>query len=157
MKSDNQIVIYCAKDGRTQMEVTLQHETVWLTQAQMVDLFQRNQSVVSRHIHNVFSEGELDAKSNMQKMHIALANKPVVLYSLDVVISVGYRVKSKRGTQFRIWATQVLRDHLLKGYTVNEKRLREQVDRLKELQATVDLLGRVIQERQLFGGMCNVA
>ena len=151
MNSDNQIVIYRAKDGRTQMEVTIQRETVWLTQAQMGDLFQRDQSVVSRHIRNVFAEGELDAESNMQKMHIALADKPTVLYNLDVIISVGYRVKSKRGTQFRIWATQVLRDHLLKGYTVNEKRLREQVARLKELQETVDLLGRVIQEKQLTG------
>ena len=151
MSNDNQIVIYKAKDGRTQLEVNLQRETVWLTQAQMVDLFQRDQSVVSRHIRNVFAEGELDAESNMQKMHIAGADKPVVIYNLDVIISVGYRVKSKRGTQFRIWATQVLRDHILKGYTVNERRLREQVTRLKELQATVDLLGRVIQERRLTG------
>lgn len=151
MNKDNQIVLYRAKDGRTALEVNLQRETVWLTQAQMVDLFQRDQSVVSRHIRNVFSEGELDAESNMQKMHIASADKPVVFYNLDVIISVGYRVKSKQGTQFRIWATQILRDHLLKGYTVNEQRLRDQVTRLKELQATVDLLGRVMQERRLTG------
>ena len=149
--SKGEVVIYRTQDGRIALDVSLQSETVWLTQAQMVDLFQRNQSVVSRHIRNVFAEGELDAKSNMQKVHIALADKPVVFYNLDVIVSVGYRVKSKRGTQFRVWATQVLRNHLLKGYTVNERRLREQVARLQELQATVDLLGRVMQERQLVG------
>lgn len=101
----------------------LQDETVWLTQAQMVALFQRDQSVISRHVSNVFKEGELPRKSNMQKMHNANSDKPVAFYNLDVIISVGYRVKSRRGTQFRIWATSVLKGHLIKGYTLNRKRL----------------------------------
>ncbi len=103
----------------------LKHETVWLTQAQMVKLFQRDQSVISRHVNNVFKEGGLPRKSNMQKMHIANSDKPVAFYNLDVIISVGYRVKSRRGTQFRIWATSVLKDHLVRGYTLNQRRLAE--------------------------------
>lgn len=146
-----EIVIYRAKDGRTSLEVNLHQETVWLTQSQMIDLFQRDQSVISRHIHNVFKGGELHPQSNMQKMHIAGSDKPVVMYSLDMIISVGYRVNSRRGTEFRIWATQVLKDHILKGYTVNEKRLREQATRFKELQEAVDLMGRIMQDRQLAG------
>ena len=151
MSKDTQIVIYRAKDGRTCLEVNLLRETVWLSQAQLATLFDTERSVITKHIRNVFQTNELDQESNVQKMHIAGSDKPVAFYALDLILSVGYRVNSKRGTQFRIWATQVLRDHLLKGYTVNERRLREQVTRLKELQATVDLLGRVIQERQLTG------
>ncbi len=105
------VVIFQAEDGTTQLEVQLEQDTVWLNQAQLVDLFQRDQSVLSRHIRNVFKEGELEEKSNMQKMHIANSDKPVVFYNLDVIISVGYRVKSQRGTQFRQWATRVLRNH----------------------------------------------
>ena len=151
MSKDTQIVIFRAKDGRTCLEVNLQRETVWLSQAQLATLFDTERSVITKHIRNVFQTKELDRESNVQKMHIAGSDKPVAFYALDLILSVGYRVNSKRGTQFRIWATQVLRDHLLKGYTVNERRLREQVTRLKELQATVDLLGRVIQERHLTG------
>jgi len=117
---NDQIEIYQGSDGRTQIEVKFEKETVWLTQEQMVILFQRDQSVVSRHIRNVFKENELDEKSNMQKMHIAHSDKPVALYSLDVIISVGYRVKSQRGTQFRQWATQRLKDYLVQGYAINE-------------------------------------
>jgi hypothetical protein len=102
----SEVVIYQAEDGNAALEVQLDQETVWLSQAQLVDLFQRDQSVVSRHIRNVFKEGELDGKSNMQKMHIPNSDKPVVFYNLDVIISVGYRVKSQRGTQLRQWATE---------------------------------------------------
>jgi hypothetical protein len=108
-----EIVFYETSDGKTSLEVQLEKETVWLTQAQIVELLQRNQSVISRHINNVFKECELDKKSNMQKMHIPNSDKPVAFYSLDVIISVGYRVKSKHGTQFRIWATSILKDHLI--------------------------------------------
>ncbi len=120
-----ELILYQSDDGQAAVDVRLKHETVWLTQAQMVKLFQRNQSVISRHVNNVFKEGELPRKSNMQKMHIAISDKPVAYYNLDVIISVGYRVKSRRGTQFRIWATSVLKDHLIKGYTLNQKRLAE--------------------------------
>ena len=99
------------------------NDTVWLTQQQMASLFQRERLVITKHIRNAFKEGELDEKSNVQNLHIAGSDKPVRFFNLDVVISVGYRVKSKRGTQFRIWATQVVRDHLLKGYSVNQRQL----------------------------------
>jgi uncharacterized protein (DUF433 family) len=108
-----EVVIYRTKDSKTALDVRLVDETVWLTQAQMAKLFEREQSVISRHINSVFKEKELDQKSNMQKMHIAKSDKPVVFYSLDMIISVGYRVNSKRGTQFRIWVTQTLKDHLV--------------------------------------------
>lgn len=125
MDKHGEIIVYQSKDGETAIEVQLEKDTVWLTQTQMVDLFQRDQSVISRHLNNVFKEKELDKKSNMQKMHIAFSDKPVAFYNLDVIISVGYRVKSFRGTQFRIWATNILKQHLIKGYTVNDKRLGE--------------------------------
>ena len=98
-------------------------ETVWLTQEQMIQLFKRDQSVISRHVKNIFKEKELDEESNMQKMHFPNSDKLVTLYSLDVIISVGYRVKSKEGTKFRIWANKILKDYMLKGYAVNQRRL----------------------------------
>lgn len=121
---NSQLILYQAEDGDPQIQVTLQNETVWLTQKEMVELFQRDQSVISRHVNNVFKEGELDEESNMQKMHIANSDKPVAYYNLDVIISVGYRVKSHRGTQFRIWATQTLREYLVKGFVINDERLK---------------------------------
>lgn len=145
----SEVAIYQAEDGKTRLEVQLEHDTVWLNQAQLVDLFQRDQSVLSRHIRNVFKEGELNEKSNMQKMHIANSDKPVAFYSLDVIISVGYRVKSQRGTQFRQWATRVLREHLVKGYTLNEQRLQEERAKLQEIQQAVALLSRTLAQQQL--------
>ena len=118
-----EIVLYQSEDGQAALDVHLQNETVWLTQAQMEKLFQRDQSVISRHVNNIFKEGELQRRGNMQKMHIANSDKPVAFYNLDIIISVGYRVKSQRGTQFRIWATSVLKDHLVRGYSVNQRRL----------------------------------
>jgi death-on-curing family protein len=129
----SQVEIFKTADKQIEVAVQFDNESVWLSQEQMVLLFQRDQSVVSRHIKNVFKEGELDEKSNMQKMHIANSDKPIALYNLDVIISVGYRVKSKRGTQFRQWATQRLKDHLVKGYTINQKRL-------EQLQQTIQLI-----------------
>ena len=120
---NTQIILYQTEDGETQIQVTMQDETVWLTQKEMAELFQRDQSVISRHINNVFKEGELDEESNMQKVHIANSDKPVAYYNLDVIISVGYRVKSHRGTQFRIWATGTLREYLVKGFVINDERL----------------------------------
>jgi hypothetical protein len=117
----NEIILYQADELPERIEVRVGEETVWLNQDQLSTLFQRDQSVISRHIRNFFKEGELDEKSNMQKMHIANSDKPVVYYNLDVIISVGYRVKSKQGTQFRIWATHVLREYLLKGYAINQR------------------------------------
>ena len=147
--ADNSVILYQSPDGTTSLDVRLDHETVWLNQAQMVSLFDRDQSVISRHLRNVFNEGELDEESNMQKMHFAFSDKPVVLYSLDVIISVGYRVNSKQGTRFRIWATQVLKDHIVKGYTVNEQRFREQAEKLIEMRRTVELMARTLADQEL--------
>jgi len=117
------IEIFQTEDGQISLEVQLSDETVWLSQAQLVVLFTRDQSVISRHVRNIFKEGELAKESNMQKMHIAGSDKPVAFYNLDVIIRVGYRVKSQRGVQFRQWATQTLKQHLIQGYTLNRKRL----------------------------------
>lgn len=135
-----QIIIYKAKDGKISLDVKLQQETVWLTQAQITKLFNRDQSVISRHIKAVFKEGELEEKSNMHFLHNANSDKPVAYYNLDVIISVGYRVKSKEGTRFRVWATGVLKNHLIQGYTLNEQRLKQQKEKFKSLQYAVRLL-----------------
>jgi len=139
-----EITVFQAPDGAVRVEARLERDTVWLTQAQMAELFGRERSVVTKHVRNVFREGELDEKSNVQSLHIAGSDKPVGFYSLDVVISVGYRVKSARGTQFRIWATQVLREHLVRGYTVNAARLRD-------LNQAVRLVADTARRRELSG------
>ena len=128
--NENEIVVY-QPDETVRLDVRLDGDTVWLTQNQMTDLFQRDRTVITRHINNVFSEGELDEKSNVHFLHIPFSDKPVKVYSLNVIISVGYRVKSMRGTQFRIWATNVLREYLLRGYVVNTRlaQLEDKVDR----------------------------
>ncbi len=136
---EHQIEIYKSVDNSVELQVNLDKDTVWLTQEQLVLLFQRDQSVISRHIRNVFNENELDEKSNMQKMHIANSDKPVSYYNLDVIISVGYRVKSKQGTQFRQWATQRLKDYLVNGYALNEKRLKELHYKYSDLQQAIKL------------------
>lgn len=122
---DNQIIIYQTEDGQTKIDVTVEKETVWLTQSQMAELFQRDISVISRHIKNIFEEGELDEKSNLHFLQIANSDKPVAFYSLDVIISVGYRVKSLRGTQFRIWANKVLKEYMIKGFAMNDDLLKD--------------------------------
>jgi hypothetical protein len=122
----NEIILYRLNEAAEHIEVQIDNETVWLNQEQISLLFQRDQSVISRHIRNVFRENELDEKSNMQKLHIPNSDKLVSFYNLDVIISVGYRVKSKQGTQFRIWATTILREYLLKGYALNQR-----VDRIE--------------------------
>ena len=126
----NEIVVY-QPDVSTHIDVRVKDDTVWLTQGQMTDLFQRDRTVITRHINNVFSEGELDEKSNVHYLHIPFSDKPVKIYSLNVIISVGYRVKSLRGTQFRIWATTVLKEYLLRGYAFNQRlnQLEDKVDR----------------------------
>ena len=124
-ENNTELIIYQTEDGTTKIDVYFQGENAWLSKAQMAELFQRDRSVISRHVRNVFDEGELDEKSNVQKMHIANSDKPVEYYSLDVIISVGYRVKSLRGTQFRIWANSVLREYLVKGFAMNDDLLKQ--------------------------------
>lgn len=140
------LAIYQSDDGQIQLDVSLDQETVWLRQEQMAELFGRDRSVITRHIGNVFKEGELQEKSNVQNLHIAGSDKPVRFYNLDVIISVGYRVKSPRGVQFRQWATRVLRQHLVDGYTLNQRRLAE---RGIEFEQAVSLLSRTLANQQL--------
>ena len=123
-----EIVIYKSKNKSVHLEVTISNETVWLTQGQMTKLFGRERSVITKHINNVFREGELAEKRNVQNMHITNSDKPVKVYNLDVVISVGYRVKSLEGTQFRQWATKVLKEHIINGYTINHHRIKSNYD-----------------------------
>ena len=120
MEQKASILIYQTEDGTAMTEVRLAAETVWLRQEQMAQLFGRERSVIGKHLHNVFAEGELDEKSNVQNLHIAGSDKPVRFYNLDVIISIGYRVKSQQGTRFRQWATRTLREHLTQGYTLND-------------------------------------
>lgn len=122
---NSEMIMYQTEDGKTRIDVRLESDTVWLTQSQMAELFQRDRSVISKHIKNVFAEGELDEKSNVQILHIATSDKPVTIYSLDVVISIGYRVKSLRGTQFRIWANSILKEYLIKGFSMNDELLKQ--------------------------------
>ena len=121
MTKENEIVLFETDDKKISLNVSVEDETVWLTQSQMVELFQRDVSVISRHIRNVFKEGELEEKSNLHFLQIANSDRPIALYSLDVIISVGYRVKSVIGTRFRQWANKVLKEYILRGYAVNER------------------------------------
>lgn len=132
----NEIILF--ENQEVKLEVSMKDETVWLTQEQMSILFVRNIGVISRHIKNIFEE-ELDAKSNLQKMQIASSDKPVNFYSLDVIISVGYRVKSKNGILFRKWANKVLKEYLIKGYAINNKRL----EYLEKTVQLIDIAGRI--------------
>ncbi|HVC22685.1 MAG TPA: RhuM family protein [Candidatus Dormibacteraeota bacterium] len=142
-----EIVVYEAPDGESRVEVVVGDETVWLTQAEMGKLFARDRTVITRHIGNVFRENELDREGNVQILHIASGgDRPTTLYNLDVIISVGYRVKSKRGTQFRVWATRTLRNHLIEGYTLNERRLRA---RGVEAEQAFALISSTLRHQQL--------
>lgn len=144
-----EILLYESEEGKLALQVQLQNDTVWLTQAQMAELFGKERSVISKHISNVFKEQELDEKRNVQKMHIPFSDKPTTFYSLDTIISVGYRVKSKQGTQFRIWANRILKDYLIKGFATQEKLKLSQLENLKK---TVALLANVIHNKELTAG-----
>ena len=149
-RAGGEVLVYQAPDGQVQVEVRLDRATVWLTQQQMAELFGRERSVVTKHIRNIFKDRELEPESVRAKFaHTAEDGKTyqVESYNLDVIISVGYRVKSLRGTQFRIWATNTLREHLLRGYTLNERRLRERG--LGEIEQAVGLLSRTLTAHAL--------
>jgi len=125
MNTNSEIIIYQTEDGQTKIETRLENETVWLTQAQIAELLGKERSVITKHLKNIFIEGELDETSNVQNLHIANSDRPVKYYNLDVIISVGYRVKSVQGTKFRQWATARLREYLVKGFTMNDELLKE--------------------------------
>lgn len=150
---NNDIIIYQTEDGITKIEVNFNNDTVWLSQAQISELFQRDRSVITKHINNVFKEHELDEKSNVQILHIANSDKPLKLYNLDVIISVGYRVKSIRGTHFRRWATERLKEYMLKGFTMDDERLkqmgggrywRELLDRIRDIRSSEKVMYRQV-------------
>ena len=163
--NDESVVVYRSEDNTLQLDVQLAEDTVWLTQQQMAELFQKDRTVITRHINNIFAEGELDEKSNVHFLHFPFSDKPTKIYNLDVIISVGYRVKSQRGTQFRRWATRILKEYMLRGYAVNQQLLHldERIDRrfkaieseLHEHKEKIDFFVRTNQtpvEQVFYGG-----
>ncbi|HNR65674.1 MAG TPA: RhuM family protein, partial [Atribacterota bacterium] len=142
MSNENEIIIYTTQDGKETFEVNLKEETVWLSQRQMASLFEKDSDTIGLHIKNIFSTNELDEKSTTEESSVVQlegkreVRRKIKFYNLDVIISVGYRVNSKRGTQFRIWATNILKNHLIQGYTINQNRLQESQAKIKELQKT---------------------
>ena len=145
-----EIIIYTSEDGSISLDTKLENDTIWLTQKQMAELFDKNIRTVNEHINNIFKEGELDKSSVIRNFRITASDGKQYdtnFYNLDVIISVGYRVKSLRGTQFRIWATNTLREYLTKGYVINEKMLKAQQNKIQTLQSTVNLLKRSIQNQ----------
>jgi len=155
MKEQDQIEIYQAKDGSTQIEVKFEQETVWLTQDQMATLFGKGRSTITEHILNVYSEKELEQEATSRKYRQVrkegnrTVERVIEHYNLDVIISVGYRVKSARGTQFRIWANKILKDYLLEGYVINEKRLQQKTAQLESLKKVVALQEKVLTDNAL--------
>lgn len=155
---NNSIEIYHSQDGSVQLNVKLENETVWLSANQMAMLFDRDAKTIRKHINNVFADRELAKESNTQKMRVANSDKPVPFYNLDVIISVGYRVKSRQGVQFRQWATSILKQYLIKGYVVNQQ---IKLDRYNELKDVVRLMSRsiVLQDKVTtdeYSGLFNV-
>ncbi|ATL47385.1 cytochrome C biogenesis protein CycH [Chitinophaga caeni] len=158
---NNQIVIYQTPDGETSIDVALDQDTVWLTQSQMIELFQSSKQNISLHINNIFKDGELERERTV-KESLTVQNegkravkRKIEQYSLDVIISVGYRIKSIRGTQFRIWANKVLKEYLTQGYALNEKRLQEKSEQFEALKQTVRLMGNVIGTQPLSSDEAN--
>lgn len=135
----NEVIIYKTIDNQTQIDVKFENDTVWLSQSQITALFERDRTVITKHINKIFKDGELDEKSNVQKMHMAHSDRPVTFYNLDVIISVGYRVNSKQGILFRQWATQRLKEYLVKGYTINEQRL----DQLNQIVNIIEQTNKI--------------
>lgn len=150
--AESNIEIYKSESGETEILVRLKNDSVWLSQTQLTELFERDKSVISRHINNIFREGELSPDSVVAKFATTAADKKVYMvdyFNLDVIISVGYRIKSKRGTQFRIWANKVLKEYLIKGFSINEKKLSHEKQQLKQLQESVKILGNVLNYKEL--------
>ena len=143
---EDQILIYQTEDGQTQVDVRMENDTVWLTTNQMAMLFEREESNIRRHVINVFKEGELEKENNVHFLHVNGVKKPVPFYNLDVIISVGYRVKSQRGVKFRQWANRILKQYLVKGYAVNDRLRRDQLGELRQL---VQVVGRTLQHQDI--------
>ncbi len=152
-----EIVLYRAPDGRMNLDVRLDRDTIWLSQAQMAELFGKDADTVGVHIRNAYRERELKKPATSEDFSVVRqegrrqVTRKIRFYNLDVIISVGYRVHSRRGTEFRMWATRVLREHILQGYTLNEQRLRAEVARLASLRDAVDVMGRILEEKDVTG------
>lgn len=152
-KNHGEIIVYQSEDGVTRVDVLMENDTVWLSKAQMAELFQRDRTSIGRHINAIFQEGELDKKSNVQKMHVPNSDKLVEFYSLEVIIAVGYRVKSQRGTQFRQWATARLKEYIQKGFALDDERLKgtgggnywkELLARIRDIRSSEKMLYRQV-------------
>jgi hypothetical protein len=156
MSNNSELILYTTTDGVTKVDVTFEDETVWLTQEQMAELFQKSKSTISEHIRNIYTEGELQEQDTMRKFGISeFSTKPTNFYNLDVIISVGYRVKSQRGVQFRIWATQILKEYLKKGFAMDDERLKnlggagyfkELLERIRDIRASEKVFYRQVLE-----------
>ncbi|HTJ11308.1 MAG TPA: virulence protein RhuM/Fic/DOC family protein [Dinghuibacter sp.] len=161
-----EIVIYQMPDGQAQLEVKMEGESLWLSQKMMAELFDKDIATVNIHINNIYNEGELGEESTTEVFSVVQqegnrkVNRKTKFYNLDVILSVGYRVSSKRGTAFRIWANKVLKDHLVKGYSLNEKKLKEKTEQFEELKETVKFLGQLVENNPLISdearGLFNV-
>ena len=153
--TNDQIIIYQTPGGHTTIEVKLQDESIWLTQAQIVELFQSSKANISEHIKHIYSSEELSSAATVRKFRTVQQEGSRSIsrerdhYNLDMVISIGYRVNSKRGTQFRVWANSVLKEYLINGYVVNEQKLKEQAEQFNSLKQTVHLLGNVLKNKEL--------
>ncbi len=153
--SDSNIEIFTTKDGNTEIQVRFENETVWINQYQLEELFQTDRTSISKHISNIYKTKELDKSSTcakiaqVQKEGNRTIKRNIDSYNLDLIIAVGYRVNSKRGTEFRVWANKILKEYLIKGFVINEKRLAQQNEQLKELQKTVKILGDVVNKKTL--------
>lgn len=153
----NEIEIYKSPDNQIELQVSLDKDTVWLSQKQMSELFDKDTDTIGLHLKNIYAEQELNEKSTTELFSVVQTegkrrvNRNIKFFNLDAIISVGYRVNSKRGTQFRQWATQRLKDYLVKGYAINEKRLKEAENKFQELKQAVSLLGNVAKAKSLSG------
>ncbi len=151
----SEIKIYKTDEGKTSIEVKLEKETVWLSQKQMAELFEKDSDTIGLHLKNIYKSGELDEISTTEKYSVVRqegnrkVKRQIKFYNLDAIISVGYRVNSKRGIQFRKWASQILKDYLIKGYAINQQRLEKQAEQLKELKETIKILGNALESKEL--------
>ena len=148
---NNQIIIYSTKKGGVDVEVQVKNESIWLTQKQIAEIFGKERSVITKHINKIFSDNEVSRKSNVQKMHFAHSAKPVEMYSLDVILGVGYRTNSASAIRFRKWSTKILKKYLLEGYAINEKRLLEVKGKFNQLQQTITFLQKQSKKELLHG------
>ncbi len=152
---NSEIKIYKTPDGKTSIEVKLEKETVWLSQKQMAELFDKDSDTIGLHLKNIYKSGELEELSTTEKYSVVRqegkrkVKRQIKFYNLDAIISVGYRVNSKRGVLFRKWATQLLKDYLIKGYAINQQRLQKQVEQLNELKETIKILGNTLYYKEL--------